>query len=704
MSAPLRSLPGAAVRRVRDALEAGGFGPQRGSSWRCPAHEDRTPSLSVDEGEGGRALVHCFAGCSAKAIASALGLETADLFDARRDSSNRERRPPSRPKQATPKRDTSKEEPAEGVRKPSKRVADYLYTDANGEPRARKVRFEPGMDGRKKSFAWEVPDDRGGWRVARKGEGNPGVLYRLPELLAALAAGDAVYLVAGEKDADRLHAAGCVATCNPEGENASAWKKAGYAEVFRDAASEEVRSCADRDAPGYGFAAAVVESLRAAGVHVRCLEALEGKDVSDHLDAGRALEELVGIDPAERLAELEHTEEELNPARAMLRERFTSAPRIAEWFDAEGLLLEPEPRRYLVEEFLPERECGLLLARGGTGKGFFELYLGVAMALGHTFGPFAVKQPRGVVIVSREDDAEELRRRFVSTIRARYPNGLTREQRRLLDENLRFIDLRGARSARLGEALVEETARKVRSMDAPGLVVLDPLGKLVPEDVVSLNGQEGACTVHEWLDVLGHETGCASLLSHHVNKASAQSGAGIGSATGSQLLEDLARFVVVLNAVEGDAARQKYMLPPDHPLGFVELTLTKRNYSPPLREPFVFERVEGGALMPRAVKSQAELRESAVLRVLVEALEDSGEGLSKEKWLAACGKKCTPKIPRGPARAAIAALEQGRGLVSKRPAQEEPGAKPRKGRAPEVYVPAEDALRRVRGELPGLEL
>ena len=31
---------------------------------RCPAHADRSPSLSVAEGQDGRVLVHCFAGCA----------------------------------------------------------------------------------------------------------------------------------------------------------------------------------------------------------------------------------------------------------------------------------------------------------------------------------------------------------------------------------------------------------------------------------------------------------------------------------------------------------------------------------------------------------------------------------------------------------------------------------------------------------------
>src|SRR5215470_16924544 len=46
----------------------------RGWSARCPAHHDRSPSLSIAEGAGGRVLLHCFAGCDYAAVARALGV------------------------------------------------------------------------------------------------------------------------------------------------------------------------------------------------------------------------------------------------------------------------------------------------------------------------------------------------------------------------------------------------------------------------------------------------------------------------------------------------------------------------------------------------------------------------------------------------------------------------------------------------------
>lgn len=46
----------------------------------CPAHKDRTPSLTVRGMDDGRILIHCFSGCGAADVMAAIGLETADLF------------------------------------------------------------------------------------------------------------------------------------------------------------------------------------------------------------------------------------------------------------------------------------------------------------------------------------------------------------------------------------------------------------------------------------------------------------------------------------------------------------------------------------------------------------------------------------------------------------------------------------------------
>lgn len=46
----------------------------------CPAHADKTPSLSVATGDDGRVLLHCFSGCSVESVVTAAGLAMTDLF------------------------------------------------------------------------------------------------------------------------------------------------------------------------------------------------------------------------------------------------------------------------------------------------------------------------------------------------------------------------------------------------------------------------------------------------------------------------------------------------------------------------------------------------------------------------------------------------------------------------------------------------
>ena len=62
----------------------------RNGAWtaRCPAHEDKSPSLAVREGEDGRVLLHCFGGCSTSDVLASIGMDMSDLFpagDKRRD-------------------------------------------------------------------------------------------------------------------------------------------------------------------------------------------------------------------------------------------------------------------------------------------------------------------------------------------------------------------------------------------------------------------------------------------------------------------------------------------------------------------------------------------------------------------------------------------------------------------------------------------
>ncbi len=152
-----------------------------------------------------------------------------------------------------------------------------------------------------KDFRLRRPDGRGGWAW---GLGDTRrVLYNLPAVLAAIAAGRPVYVTEGEKDADAIGRAGAVATCNFEGAAKDGqrpkWRPE-YGDVLKGAS---VTVVADKDPAGYAHAAAVKADLDGKAASVTMVEAAEGKDAADHLAAGHALAELVpvthhGRDPA----------------------------------------------------------------------------------------------------------------------------------------------------------------------------------------------------------------------------------------------------------------------------------------------------------------------------------------------------------------------------------------------------------------------
>lgn len=47
---------------------------------RCPAHNDKSPSLGVRETDDGKTLIHCFAGCESLEVLASVGLQFSDLF------------------------------------------------------------------------------------------------------------------------------------------------------------------------------------------------------------------------------------------------------------------------------------------------------------------------------------------------------------------------------------------------------------------------------------------------------------------------------------------------------------------------------------------------------------------------------------------------------------------------------------------------
>jgi len=167
----------------------------------------------------------------------------------------------------------------------AREVCAYDYRDEDGTLLFQVVRFEP------KTFRQRRPDgDRWCWKV----KGVKQVPYRLPELWENPLS--TVFIAEGEKDCDRLAAGGLTATCNAGG--AGKWRK-------EHAAYLKGRECVilgDNDDAGRDHVQKVAKSLRGIASKIRILDLPglpEKGDISDWLDAGGTIEELIGLPATE---------------------------------------------------------------------------------------------------------------------------------------------------------------------------------------------------------------------------------------------------------------------------------------------------------------------------------------------------------------------------------------------------------------------
>lgn len=275
-------------------------GPVNGEyTCKCPAHDDKVASLCVREGDDGRILLHCHARCSVQEVVKAMGLEMRDLYqDEKPQGSSRKPKAEKKPaRQTSPRKQQEQEEPQQALQVAKKLTKVYHYTDESGADLFEVCRYEWTEQGlRKKTFLQRHYDpsdpaakaDGYVWET----RGIRSVLYRLPAVRRAIDAGEPIYIVEGEKDADNLAALGLCATTNPGGANKRTpkWLPEHTAQLK---GAKRIVILEDNDETGVGDRKQVAAWLAAEYEDVRLLSMTDiVPDLQEHGDISDVLERL----------------------------------------------------------------------------------------------------------------------------------------------------------------------------------------------------------------------------------------------------------------------------------------------------------------------------------------------------------------------------------------------------------------------------
>jgi archaellum biogenesis ATPase FlaH len=428
--------------------------------------------LSISVGEDGRVLLHCHAGCAPEGIVAALGLEMRDLF------------------------------PLDSAR--SAAHIAYDYRDEHGNLLYQSIRF---CSNGAKDFRQRRPDGAGGW--IWKMQGVRRLCYRLNKLQGK----EAIVIVEGEKDADRLWSIGLPATTNSGG--AGKWQEDLTKQIVA-AGAKRIVVLPDNDPPGEAHGRQVARSCHDAGLFVKLLPLPDlpsrGGDVSDWLDAGKTKAELLS---------LIRNAPPFNPDAHLVAKSVS-----LELTSLSELLSEPDDAiQWLVEDRIPWGSVVLLAGKPKAGKSVLARNLAYAVATGHRWLGHPTESGT-VWYLALEDKRSELRRHFRMM-------GARAEQ----DVPIKILT---------GQA-PEDILRKLHELaakDKPALIIVDTLQRLI--QAKDMSDYAEVTTRFAPILKLARDTNASVMVVHHAKKA----GEGMDAILGSTALAGSVDNVFMLSRGE----------------------------------------------------------------------------------------------------------------------------------------------------------
>jgi hypothetical protein len=368
-------------------------------------------------------------------------------------------------------------------------VATYDYTDEMGALLFQAVRYEP------KEFRQRRPGPNNTWIWNLDGVRR--VPYRVPDMIAAVAAGKTVWIVEGEKDADNLHRLGLAATTNPMGSNK--WHSE-YNQFLRGA---DVVIIGDNDKAGHDHVEQVAASLHGVVGRIRVLDIAKnwpecpaGGDITDWLVAGG-------------------TADKLKPLIEALPNWSERPPRLQPLTLSKFFSLAIKPREMLLEPIIPEKGLAMLYASRGTGKTHIALGIGYAVATGTGFLRWKAPKPRRVLLIDGEMPAAALQERLANIVA-----GITEAEAN--PDALKILAGDLIEEGGIGNLSSPEIQAELDPwLDETDLLILDNLSSLTA--VIRDNDAESWGPIQDWLLRLRRK-GLSVLIVHHAGKGGQQRG------------------------------------------------------------------------------------------------------------------------------------------------------------------------------------
>lgn len=447
----------------------------------CPGHDDRNPSLSIQEDKDQKILIHCHAGCDPQTICAGLGISLSDLF---------KEKSKSRSKQVK---------------------TEYVFVDEGGKPVYKKTRLEPGKDGKKKDFFISSLSSKGVWKNEIS-KTSKRFLYRLDEVKAGIEKGEKIFLVEGEKDAERLRQGNLNATTTLEG--AGAEIRPEYVEQLKGG---EIVLLFDEDAAGHvrrdRLCLALFENVKS--LKVISLPGLDyredhGLDVSDWLSRGHTIQELAQL--VEATAPINKTE--IEKIRLKQESNLFSMEEIVVITLDDFLKRNIPPREMILSPILPSQGLVMIYAKTGVGKTFVALMIAYAVALGDKVFSWQAPKPRKVLYIDGEMPAATMQDRLRLIAKGMGRNLEDPSNFRIITQDLQpngIPDL----ATKEGQEIIESVLGDAE------LLILDNLSCLVRR--VQENESDSWLPIQEWLLKLRRK-GISVLFIHHAGKSGIQRG------------------------------------------------------------------------------------------------------------------------------------------------------------------------------------